>query len=496
MESAHSTLQPGGHDDPHDHIHPPPEGFIRKYIFSLDHKVIGIQYFVTGILLMLIAGAFAELVRIQLFDPAGTFMSRNTYNTMYTMHGTVMVWLVLIPLVTGALGNFVMPLQIGARDVAFPWLNMVSFWLIPVSALVLFSSFLFGAPTAGWTEYPPISLQQGTAGALWCLAIIIVGMSSTMTGLNFTVTVTKMRAPGMTWTRMPLFTWATFATALINMIATAALTIAVAALFLEDVFNVPFFDAARGGSPVLFQHMFWFYSHPAVYIFILPAFGVVSEIIPTFSRKPIFGYKMIAFSSLAIAILGFAVWAHHMFPAGLSPWLQIPFMILTYMIGIPTGIKIFSWLATLWGGRIQFTTPMLYMLAFLMTFTFGGVTGVFLASVPANFHEHGSYFVVAPLPLCRGRRRRPRLPGGGRLLVPESHGPDAQRRTRQADLLAVHDRSDRDVLADALDRARRDAAPVRVVRIHRQALSGHGVLESLRDGVLVLHGRCGARLCL
>ena len=394
MDTAPSTLQHGGHDDPHDHIHPAPEGFIRKYIFSLDHKVIGIQYFVTGILLMLIAGAFAELVRIQLMDPAGTFMSRNAYNTMYTMHGTVMVWLVLIPLVTGALGNFVMPLQIGARDVAFPWLNMVSFWLIPVSAAVLFSSFLVGAPTAGWTEYPPISLQQGPAGALWCLAIMIVGVSSTMTGLNFTVTVTKMRAPGMTWTRMPLFTWATFATALINMVATAALTIALAALFLEDVFNVPFFDAARGGSPVLFQHMFWFYSHPAVYIFILPAFGVVSEILPTFTRKPIFGYKMIAFSSLAIAILGFAVWAHHMFPAGLSPWLQIPFMILTYAIGIPTGIKIFSWLATLWGGRIQFSTPMMYMLAFLMTFTFGGVTGVFLASVPANFHEHGSYFVV------------------------------------------------------------------------------------------------------
>jgi cytochrome c oxidase subunit 1 len=395
MDTAPSTLQHGGHDDPHDHIHPAPEGFIRKYIFSLDHKVIGIQYFVTGILLMLIAGAFAELVRIQLMDPAGTFMSRNAYNTMYTMHGTVMVWLVLIPLVTGALGNFVMPLQIGARDVAFPWLNMVSFWLIPCSAAVLFSSFLAGAPTAGWTEYPPISLEQGTGGALWCLAIILVGISSTLTGMNFVVTVTKMRAPGMTWTRMPLFTWATFATALINMVATAALTIALAALFLEDVFNVPFFDAARGGSPVLFQHMFWFYSHPAVYIFILPAFGVVSEIIPTFARKPIFGYKMIAFSSLAIAILGFAVWAHHMFPAGLSPWLQIPFMIITYAIGIPTGIKIFSWLATLWGGRIQFSTPMLYMLAFLGTFTFGGVTGVFLAAVPANFHEHGSYFVVA-----------------------------------------------------------------------------------------------------
>jgi cytochrome c oxidase subunit 1 len=386
-----------GHDGAHDHIHPPPEGFIRKYIFSIDHKVIGVQYFITGLLFLLIAGSFAELVRIQLMDPKGTFMSYKLYNQMFTMHGTAMVWLVLIPLVTGALGNFVMPLQIGARDVAFPWLNMVSFWLVPLAGLTLFSSWLVpsGPSQAGWTAYPPISLEQGPGIQLWCLAIIIVGISSTLTGLNFVVTITKMRAPGMTWTRMPLFTWATFSTALINMIATVALSAALLALFLEATFKVPFFDATHGGSAVLFEHMFWFYSHPAVYIFILPAFGVVSEILPTFARKPIFGYRMIAFSSLAIAILGFSVWAHHMFPSGLSPWLQIPFMILTYAIGIPTGIKIFSWLATLWGGRIHFSIPMMYVMAFLMTFTFGGITGIFLASVPVDFHEHGSYFVVA-----------------------------------------------------------------------------------------------------
>jgi cytochrome c oxidase subunit I len=305
-----------------------------------------------------------------------------------------MVWMVLIPLVTGALGNFVMPLQIGARDVAFPWLNMASFWILPVAALILFSSMLFGGPHAGWTEYPPISLADGTAGALWCMAIFVVGISSTMTGLNFMVTIIKMRAPGMTWTRMPLFTWATFATALMNMVATVALSAAVGALFLQNVFKVPFFDATHGGSAVLFEHMFWFYSHPAVYIFVIPAFGVISEVLPTFSRKPIFGYKLIAFSSMAIALLSFTVWAHHMFPSGLAPWLQLPFMILTYAIGIPTGIKMFSWLATLWGGRIHFTSAMLYALGFLITFTFGGITGIFLASVPVDLHEHGTYFVV------------------------------------------------------------------------------------------------------
>ncbi|MBV9103633.1 MAG: cbb3-type cytochrome c oxidase subunit I [Candidatus Eremiobacteraeota bacterium] len=391
---AGTTAPHVGHD-PHDHIHPPPEGFIRKYVFSLDHKVIAFQYFITGLLFMLIAGSFAELIRLQLWEPNGAIMSHNAYDTMFTIHGTAMVWLVVIPLVTGALGNFVMPLQIGARDVAFPWLNMLSFWILPVAGLTLFSTFLAGGAHAGWTEYPPISLADGTAGALWCAAIFLVGISSTITGLNFMVTIIKMRAPGMTWTRMPLFIWASFATAFMNMFATVALSSALFALFLEHVFNVPFFDANRGGSAVLYEHMFWFYSHPAVYIFILPAFGVISEILPVFARKPIFGYKMIAFSSLAIAILSFAVWAHHMFPSGISPWLQLTFMIITYAIGVPTGIKVFSWIATLWAGRIHFTTAMLYAMGFLITFTFGGITGIFLASVPADFHEHGTYFVVA-----------------------------------------------------------------------------------------------------
>jgi len=378
----------------HDHIHPEPQGFIRKYVFSLDAKVIGVQYMVTAFLFFIIAGLLAEIVRTQLLSPNGGFVSNDTYNGVYSIHGSAMVWMVIIPMMTGGFGNFVMPLQIGARDVAFPWLNLISFWLFPVSALILFSSFFVGAPDAGWTEYPPISVQGPPGTSLWALAIFLIGISSTMTGLNFMVTIMKMRAPGMTFTRMPLFVWASLATALLNMVATAALSAATAALFIERTFDVPFFDPARGGSPLLWQHMFWFYSHPAVYIMILPAFGIVSEILPTFARKPIFGYKMIAFSSIAIALLGFMVWAHHMFTSGLAPWLQLPFMLLTMVIAVPTGIKIFSWLATLWGGKIEFTPAMLFSIGFLLVFTFGGLTGIFLSAVPTDLHEHGTYFVV------------------------------------------------------------------------------------------------------
>jgi cytochrome c oxidase subunit 1 len=306
----------------------------------------------------------------------------------------MMVWLVIIPFVSGAFGNFVMPLQIGARDVAFPWLNLAAFWMFPPAGLILLASFAFGAPDAGWTEYPPISLQAPFGTSMWCIAIFLIGISSTLTGINFLVTIFKMRAPGMTFTRMPLFVWASAATAGLNMVATTALAAALLALFLERQFGVPFYNPTKGGSPILWQHMFWFYSHPAVYIMILPAFGIISEVLPTFSRKPIFGYKMIAFSSVAIALLGFMVWAHHMFTSGMAPWLQLPFMIITMLIAIPTGIKIFSWMATLWGGSIEFSAACLFALGFLITFTLGGVTGFFLAAVPADLHEHGTYFVV------------------------------------------------------------------------------------------------------
>jgi cytochrome c oxidase subunit 1 len=395
-----ATIAPGVKTGPYhavlDHIHPEPTSFIRKYIFSIDHKVIGIQYMITGGLFFLIAGMLAEVIRYTLLQPQGQMgISAATYNGVYSMHGSAMVWMVIIPLVTGAFGNFVMPLQIGARDVAFPWLNLLAFWMFPVAGVILFSSFLIGAPDAGWTEYPPISVQGPPGTTLWCIAIFLIGVSSTLTGINFIVTIYKMRAPGMTLTRMPLFVWAQFATAGLSFIATTALAAALLALFCERVFHVPFYDPSRGGSPVLWQHMFWFYSHPAVYIMILPAFGIVSEVLPTFSRKPIFGYKMIAFSTVAIALLGFSVWAHHMFTSGMVPWLQLPFMIITMLIAIPTGVKIFSWMATLWGGSIRWTTPMLFATGFLITFTCGGLTGFFLAAVPADYHEHGTYFVVA-----------------------------------------------------------------------------------------------------
>ncbi len=378
-----------------DHIHPEPQSFIRRYIFSIDHKIIGIQYIITGFVFLVLSGMLAELIRVQLMHANGGLVSNDTYNEIYSVHGSAMVWLVIIPLVTGGFGNFVMPLQIGARDVAFPWLNMLSFWMFPVAGLMLFSSFLIGAPVAGWTEYPPMSLQAGPGTSMWCAAIFLIGVSSTLTGINFLVTILKMRAPGMTFTRMPLFVWAQLATAPLSMVATTALAAALAALFIERQFGVPFYDPTKGGSPILWQHMFWFYSHPAVYIMILPAFGIISEVLPTFSRKPIFGYKMIAFSSVAIALAGFMVWAHHMFTSGLAPFLQLPFMILTFVIGVPTGIKIFSWMATLWGGKIHFTSSMLFAIGFLALFTFGGITGILLAAVPFDFHVHGTYFVVA-----------------------------------------------------------------------------------------------------
>ena len=387
-----TAVHPGGIAD---HIHPEPQGFVRRYIFSIDHKIIGIQYLITGFVFLILAGMLAEVIRTQLLHANGGFVSPDVYNEVYSMHGSAMVWLVIIPLITGGFGNVIMPLQIGARDVAFPWLNMASFWIFPVAGLMLFSSFLIGAPVAGWTEYPPMSLQAGPGTSMWAAAIFLIGVSSTLTGINFVVTMYQMRAPGMTFTRMPLFCWAQLATAPLLMIATTALAAALAALFMERQFGVPFYDPTKGGSPVMWQHMFWFYSHPAVYIMILPAFGMISEILPTFARKPIFGYKLIAFSSMSIALLGFMVWAHHMFTSGLAPFLQLPFMILTFTIAIPTGVKIFSWTATLWGGKIHFTTSMLFAVGFVGLFALGGITGIFLAAVPFDLHVHGTYFVVA-----------------------------------------------------------------------------------------------------
>lgn len=380
-----------------DHIHPEPQGFARKYLFSIDHKIIGIQYIITSLIFMVLGGLLAEVIRAQLMRANGGVVAPDTYNTLFSIHGSTMIWFVVIPILTGGFGNLIMPIQIGARDVAFPWLNMVSFWLFPPAGCLLYASFLLGAPSAGWVEYPPISLQGGAGTSMWSIAVFLVGIGTTLTGMNFLVTILKLRAPGMTLTRMPLFVWGQLVTAPLLMIATTALAAALSALFIERQFGVPFFDPTKGGSPLLWQHMFWFYSHPAVYITILPAFGIVSEVLPTFARKPVFGYKMIAFSSVAIAVLSFMVWAHHMFTSGLAPNLQLPFMVITTIIAIPTGVKIFSWLATLWSGVIHFSTAMLFTCGFLATFTLGGITGVFLAAVPFDLHAHGTYFIVAHL---------------------------------------------------------------------------------------------------
>ncbi len=391
---ASGTVHAGGIAD---HIHPAPQGFIRRYIFSIDHKIIGIQYIIATLVFMVLGGLLAEVMRAQLMHANGGVVGTDTFDEIFSIHGSTMIWFVIIPMLTGGFGNLIMPLQIGARDVAFPWLNMVAFWMFPPAGLMLYATFLIGAPSAGWVEYPPISLQGSAGTSLWCAAVFLAGMGSILTGLNFIVTIFKMRAPGMTLTRMPLFVWGQLATAPMVMIATSALGAALAALFMERQFGVPFFDPTKGGSPILWQHMFWFYSHPAVYITILPAFGIISEVIPTFARRTIFGYRMIAFSSVAIAVLSFMVWAHHMFTSGLAPFLQLPFMILTMVIAIPTGIKIFSWIASLYEGKIVFTTAMLFAVGFLATFTIGGITGVFLAAVPFDLHAHGTYFIVAHL---------------------------------------------------------------------------------------------------
>ncbi|GAC1427533.1 MAG: cytochrome c oxidase subunit I [Chloroflexota bacterium] len=371
--------------------------WFQKYILSTDHKIIGINYMWTSVLFFIIAGVLALLMRVNLAQPGSKFLSQTTYNEYYSMHGSMMVWMFAIPIVVGGFGNFLMPIMIGAGDVAFPRLNLASYLMFPPSGALLLLSFLWGAPQAGWTEYPPISLQGGFGTSLWCIAVAVAGISSTLSAINSIVTIINMRAPGMTLTRMPLFVWATFATAILTLVATPALATALGALFMQRTFGVPLFDPVKGGNPILWQHMFWFYSHPAVYIMILPPFGLISEIIPMFARKPIFGYKAIAFSSMAIAGLAFLVWAHHMFTSGIEAWTQIYFMLATMMIAVPTGIKIFSWVATLYGAKVRLETPMLFALGFISTFTMGGITGIMLAAVPVDLHEHATYFLVAHL---------------------------------------------------------------------------------------------------
>ncbi|HEY9846312.1 MAG TPA: cbb3-type cytochrome c oxidase subunit I, partial [Candidatus Caenarcaniphilales bacterium] len=377
---------------------PPNRNWREYFSFSTDHKVIGIQYLVTTFVFFLIGGVLADLVRTELKTPEVDFVSREVYNSLFTMHGTIMIFLWIIPAGTGGFGNYLVPLLIGARDMAFPRLNAVAFWIIPPTSVLLMSSFFVGAPAAGWTSYPPLSLITDKAGeALWILSLILLGTSSLLAAVNFVVTIFKMRAPGMGLNQMPLFCWSLLVTSALTLITTPVLTGALILLAFDLLVGTAFFNPTGGGDPVVYQHLFWFYSHPAVYIMILPAFGMISEILPVHARKPIFGYQAIAYSSVAIGFLGLIVWVHHMFTSGTPGWMRMFFMVTTMVISVPTGIKIFSWLATIWGGKLRLNSAMLFAMGFVSMFVIGGISGVMVASVPFDIHVHDTYFVVAHL---------------------------------------------------------------------------------------------------
>ncbi len=380
----------------------PHEPGVRKwqdyFTFNTDHKVIGIQYLVAAFLFFFIGGVLATIIRTELATPASDFVSPETYNRIFTMHGTIMIFLWVVPAGTGAFANYLVPLMIGAKDMAFPKLNAVAFWMNAVGGVLLLTSFFVGPAEAGWTSYPPLSTIASKAGELiWILSILIAGTSSILGGLNIGVTILKMRVPGMGLNQMPLFCWSILATTALQLLATPVLAAALILLAFDLLAGTTFFNPTGGGDPIVYQHMFWFYSHPAVYIMILPFFGAISEVIPVHARKPIFGYRAIAYSSLAISFLGLLVWAHHMFTSGTPGWMRMFFMIASMVIAVPTGIKIFSWLATLWGGKLALESPMLFAMGFISLFVIGGITGVMLASVPFDIHVHDTYFVVAHL---------------------------------------------------------------------------------------------------
>jgi cytochrome c oxidase subunit 1 len=369
---------------------------IGAWLLTTDHKRIALLYCATITGFFFLGGAAAALIRINLMSPSGLIVGHETYNRLFTMHGVVMVWFFLVPAIPVTLGNFVTPLMIGARDLAFPRLNLMSWYLFLAGGLLSLAGLAAGGVDTGWTFYTPLSTSFSKGYlVLVCCGIILSGYSSIATGLNFIVTIHRLRAPGMGWYRLPLFLWSLYATSVIYVLATPVLTMAMMLLLFERVFGVGFFDPGLGGDPLLFQHLFWFYSHPAVYIMILPGFGVVSEVITTFSRKTVFGYKFIAWSSVSIAVISFFVWAHHMFVAGTSLYASVVFSLLSFLVAVPSAIKVFNWLGTLHKGFIRFNAPMLYVLGFIGLFTIGGLTGLFLAALASDVHFHDTYFVVA-----------------------------------------------------------------------------------------------------
>ena len=369
---------------------------LKSWLLTTDHKRIAILYALTITFFFFVGGAAATIIRMQLVEPNGHLVQQQNYNKLFTMHGVIMVWFFLIPSIPTTLGNFLIPMMIGARDLAFPKLNLFSWYLFVAGGLFTFLAIITGGVDTGWTFYTPLSTHYlHTKVMLTAAGVFVSGFSSILTGLNFIVTLHKMRCPGMTWFRLPIFCWTLYATSLILVLGTPVLTITLMLMAAERLFGIGIFDPAKGGDPLLFQHLFWFYSHPAVYIMILPGMGVVSETITCFSRKKIFSYKMVALASMGIATFSFLVWGHHMFVAGESMYAGMAFSILSYMVAIPSAIKVFNWTATLYKGSIWLSAPMLYALGFVGLFTIGGLSGLFLAAVPVDVAVHDTYFVVA-----------------------------------------------------------------------------------------------------
>ena len=399
------------------HVHHEELGFWRTYVFSTDHKMIGRQFLFLGLFMMILGGVLALMLRWQLAWPETQIpglhwvpepfmydgaMGPEFYNAVFTMHATIMIFFVVMPILVGCFGNFLIPLMIGARDMAFPVLNMLSFWVGAVSGVVMLAGFFVpgGHAAGGWTSYAPLTAVTQYTGVnwgqnIWCISLIILAVSSLMGSINYITTIINMRAPGMTYFRLPLVIWSLFIVAILLLLALPVLTSALAMLLFDRMLGTSFFLPAGGGEPLLWQHLFWFFGHPEVYVLILPAMGVASEVLSVFARKPIFGYRAMAYSMIAIAFLSWIVWGHHMFQSGMNPALGTGFMISTMVIAVPSAIKTFNWLGTLWGGSIRFTTPMLHALAFVSMFVIGGLSGIFMASTPVDIFIHDTYFIVA-----------------------------------------------------------------------------------------------------
>lgn len=369
---------------------------IFSWIFSVDHKRIALLYLYSILTFFLVGVTLGVLMRLELLNPGKDIMEAKTYNQVFTMHGVIMIFLFIIPSIPAVFGNFFLPIMLGTDDVSFPRLNLLSWWVYVIGAIMVLSTLLFGDGPAdtGWTFYAPYSVRTGTNVTMAVLGAFVLGFSSILTGLNFIVTIHRLRTPGMTFFKMPLFAWALYATSWIQLLATPIIGITLLMIVAERVLGVGLFDPSIGGDPILYQHLFWIYSHPAVYIMALPAFGIISELLPTFTHRTIFGYKAIAFSSLAIAFVGYFVWGHHMFTAGMSGTARIVFSIMTFLVAIPTAIKVFNWVATLYKGSIDLQPPLLYALAFIFQFMIGGLTGLVLGALATDVHLHDTYFVV------------------------------------------------------------------------------------------------------